>query len=200
HSLALAVAVARWAAVLGGRTLVLTTSLRACERIAAALGAHLAADTASGLQLLAQGQGSKRALLARFRAAAHGGAGAVMVASVSFWEGVDLPGDVLQLLVIDKLPFPSPGDPLTQARTLRARAEGLDSFQAVYLEKAALALKQGAGRLIRSASDRGVLVIADRRLLTQSYGGLLLGALPPMRRLMEEADMHKALTELLVGE
>lgn len=201
HSTALAAAVARWATVLGGRTLVLTTSLRACDRIAAALSVQTAPDgpdASTRLHILAQGQGSKRALLARFRAAALGGAGAVMVASASFWEGVDLPGDVLQLLVIDKLPFPSPGEPLTQARTLRARAQGLNAFHAAYVQKAALALKQGAGRLIRSASDRGVLVVADRRLLTQNYSGELLCVLPPMKRLVGEADMQKALAGLTV--
>lgn len=202
HSPALAAAVARWAEILGGRTLVLTTSLRACERIAAALvgqvppAGHPASGARANLQILAQGQGSKRALLARFRAAEHSGVGAVMVASASFWEGVDLPGEALQLLVIDKLPFPSPGDPLTQARVLRAGAQGLDAFRTVYLQKAALALKQGAGRLIRRASDTGILVIADRRLLTQTYGPDLLCALPPMKRLVSEVDMRGTLTKI----
>ncbi|AOW15551.1 hypothetical protein LPB072_10725 [Hydrogenophaga crassostreae] len=196
HSIALAASVAGWAAVLGGRTLVLTTSLRACTRIATALRELFANEAVHSLQVLAQGDGSKRSLLALFRAAEQSGPGAILVASASFWEGVDLPGDMLQLLVIDKLPFPSPGDPLAQARALRARAQGLDAFQEGYVQKAALALKQGAGRLIRSATDRGVLVIADRRLLTQSYGGPLLQALPPMTRLMNETDMQNALVRL----
>ena len=196
HSTALARSVAQWAQTLGGRTLVLTTSLRACERISKALRLELATATAPLLQILTQGEASKRSLLHRFRAAGEVDGGAVMVASASFWEGVDLPGDMLQLLVIDKLPFPSPGDPLTQARTLRARSQGLDAFHSNYVQKAALALKQGAGRLIRSASDRGVLVIADRRLLTQSYGSALLEALPPMTRLIDEADMRAALALL----
>lgn len=196
HGPVLAASVARWAQTLGGRTLVLTTSLRACARIASALREQFAPGGSSNLQVLAQGQGSKRALLARFRAAGRGGLGAIMVASATFWEGVDLPGDDLQLLVIDKLPFPSPGDPLTQARSRRAQAQGQDAFQAVYLQRAALALKQGAGRLIRRASDHGVLVVADRRLLTQSYGMALIDALPPMDRLWDEQDMQAALKRL----
>ena len=196
HGAALAGSVARWAQQLGGRTLVLTTSLKACARIAHALRQEFGLESGPALQVLAQGEASKRSLLSRFRAAGSEGAGAVMVASASFWEGVDLPGEVLQLLVIDKLPFPSPGDPLTQARELRARSQGLDVFHASYVQKAALALKQGAGRLIRSASDRGVLVIADRRLLTQSYGVGLLEALPPMARLVDESDMRAALARL----
>ena len=199
HSAALARSVARWAQRLGGRTLVLTTSLRACDRIVKALRIELGASKTPGLQVLAQGESSKRSLLARFRASEEVGAGAVLVASATFWEGVDLPGDLLQLLVIDKLPFPSPGDPLTQARSLRARNQGMDAFHSAYVQKAALALKQGAGRLIRGVNDRGVLVIADRRLLTQSYGNVLLEALPPMTRLIDEADMRARLA-LLVAD
>lgn len=199
HGAALASSVAQWAQRLGGRTLVLTTSLGACDRIVKALRIELGASKTLGLQVLAQGEASKRSLLARFRAAGEVGAGAVMVASATFWEGVDLPGDLLQLLVIDKLPFPSPGDPLTQARSLRARNQGMDAFHSAYVQKAALALKQGAGRLIRGVNDRGVLVIADRRLLTQSYGNVLLEALPPMTRLIDEADMRARLA-LLVAD
>jgi ATP-dependent DNA helicase DinG len=195
HSTALAASVARWADILGGRTLVLTTSLRACGRIAAALRKQSQAR----FRVLAQGEGSKRSLLHQFRATGKEGPGAVMVASASFWEGVDLPGDALQLLVIDKLPFPSPGDPLSQLKAQRARAQGLDPFHAVYEQKAALALKQGAGRLIRSATDRGILVIADRRLLTQRYGSRLLESLPPMARLVDEADMQGALARLVAS-
>jgi ATP-dependent DNA helicase DinG len=196
HSPALATLIAEWAQILGGRTLVLTTSLRASTRIAAALRVSASGAAGSGLHILAQGHGSKRALLSRFRQAAAAGQGAVLVASASFWQGVDLAGDVLQLLVIDKLPFPSPGDPLTRVRSQRAREQGLDDFRNCYLDKAALALKQGAGRLIRSASDRGVLVIADRRLLTQGYGAELLAALPDMRRLMDASEMRDALAQL----
>mgnify|MGYP002358209437 CR=1 FL=1 len=122
----------------------------------------------------------------------------MLIASAAFWEGVDLAGDVLQLLVIDKLPFPPPDDPLMQARGQRLQALGLSAFNDVFLPEAAMALKQGAGRLIRSETDRGVLVIGDRRLLTRSYGQRLLAALPDMRRLVDEADMASALDALVL--
>lgn len=197
HSEALAHEVARWATALGGRTLVLTTSMRACQRIAAVLRERLLhGPRGAGLQVLSQGQGARRALLERFRDAPAQSAGAVLVASGAFWEGVDLAGDVLQLLVIDKLPFPSPGDPMTQVRLLKARAQGDDPFLRGYLHPAGLALKQGAGRLIRSVSDQGVLVIADGRAVTQSYGPTLLAVLPDMPRLTSEEEMFDALHRL----
>jgi ATP-dependent DNA helicase DinG len=195
HSTLLAGQVAQWAEVLGGRTLVLTTSLRACERIAQTLRSQLDL-CGSPLEVLVQGEAPKGRLLERFRLAIEGSRGSVMVASSSFWEGVDLPGDALQLLVIDKVPFPSPGDPMTQARAMRASARGEDGFDAGYLNKAAMGLRQGAGRLIRRASDQGILVIGDRRLLTQAYGVRLLQALPPMRRLYDADEMHEALVRL----
>lgn len=196
HTPELARAVARWASRLGGRTLVLTTTLRATSRMATQLQALVSEGRCEPMQVLAQGHGSKRALLARFRAAAASPQGAVLVASASFWEGVDLAGDVLQLLVIDKLPFPPPDDPLIEARARQLERQGESAFSACYLPQAALALKQGAGRLIRSESDRGVLVIGDRRLLTRSYGQRLLGALPPMRRLVDEEELMVNLDEL----
>lgn len=195
HTPALAEAVARWASRLGGRTLVLTTTLRAADRLAAHLLGMMAQGRCAHLQVLAQGRGSRRALLERFRAA---GEASVLVASASFWEGVDLPGDALQLLVIDKLPFPPPDDPLTEARARQLEARGLNAFTEGLLPEAALALRQGAGRLIRSESDRGVLVIGDRRLISRSYGHQLLAALPVMRRLEDEAEMTQALDALVL--
>ncbi len=195
HTPALADAVARWASRLGGRTLVLTTTLRAAARMAEHLQGLVAQGRCAPLQVLAQGRLSKRALLARFRGATEA---SVLVASASFWEGVDLAGDVLQLLVIDKLPFPPPDDPLMQARGQRLEAQGLSAFNHAFLPEAAMALKQGAGRLIRSEADRGVLVIGDRRLLTRSYGNRLLAALPAMRRLVDEDDMAAALDALVL--
>jgi ATP-dependent DNA helicase DinG len=197
HTPRLAQAVARWASRLGGRTLVLTTTLRAASRMTDLLAEMLPAGPDAALQVLGQGRLSRRALLARFRAAAGvGQPGAILVASASFWEGVDLAGDVLQLLVIDKLPFPSPGDPLIEARAQKHTDAGLSAFNGVYLPQAAQALRQGVGRLIRSETDRGVLVIGDRRLLTRSYGNALLAALPPMRRLVDEDEVMRALEEL----
>lgn len=197
HTPVLAQAVARWATRLGGHTLVLTTTLRATVRLTEALQQMVGDGEREPLQLLCEGQMSRRALLARFRAAGRGeGAGAVLVASMAFWEGVDLAGDVLQLLVIDKLPFPPPDDPLVEARARQHEAEGRSAFRSSYLPQAALALKQGAGRLIRSETDRGVLVVADRRLLTRSYGNDLLEAMPPMRRLLDEAELLEELDQL----
>ena len=199
HAPALAREVAAWASRLGGRTLVLTTTLRASALMAEQIGVLVQQGRCGPLQVLAQGQLSKRALLTRFRAAADvPGPGAVLVASASFWEGVDLAGDVLQLLVIDKLPFPPPDDPLIEARADQLKARGQSAFNACYLPQAALALKQGAGRLIRSETDRGVLVIGDRRLLTRAYGNRLLAALPPMKRLLDESELMSELDALVL--
>ncbi|MDO9434108.1 ATP-dependent DNA helicase [Hydrogenophaga sp.] len=196
HTAALAESIARWASRLGGRTLVLTTTLRATAQIAQHLRTRVDQGRCAPLQVLEQGRASKRALLARFRNDTSGPS--VMVASAAFWEGVDLVGDALQLLVIDKLPFPPPDDPLMQARGNRIEAKGMSAFNDVWVPETAMALKQGAGRLIRSETDRGVLVIGDRRLLTRSYGSRLLAALPDMRRLMDEADMDAALDALVL--
>jgi ATP-dependent DNA helicase DinG len=200
HTPALAAAVARWASQLGGRTLVLTTTLKAARVMTETLQRLLARPGGHALEVLDAGQLSRRALLARFRAAGADPQhpGAVLVASMGFWEGVDLAGDVLQLLVMDKLPFPPPDDPLIEARARWSEAGGARAFDAVHLPEAAQALKQGAGRLIRSETDRGVVVIADRRLLTRAYAERLLAALPPMRRLVDEADMASALEALVL--
>jgi ATP-dependent DNA helicase DinG len=195
HTPALAEAVAWWASRLGGRTLVLTTTLRAARRLAAHLQWLVDQRRCAPLAVLDPGRQAQRAVLARFRAGSAGPA--VLVASMGFWEGVDLPGDVLQLLVIDKLPFAPPDDPLVEARTRASEAAGRDAFTDVLLPDCAQALQQGAGRLIRSATDRGVLVIADRRLLTRSYASVLMDVLPPMRRLVDEDDMALALDALL---
>jgi ATP-dependent DNA helicase DinG len=195
HTPALADAVARWASRLGGHTLVLTTTLKAASRMAEHLQGLVVQGRCAPLRVLAQGRLSKRALLARFR---EGSEPSVLVASASFWEGVDLAGDVLQLLVIDKLPFAPPDDPLMQARGQRLEAQGLSAFNDAFLPEAAMALKQGAGRLIRAETDQGILVIGDRRLVTRSYGNRLLQALPAMRRLVDEADMEAGLDALVL--
>jgi ATP-dependent DNA helicase DinG len=204
HPLVLARRIAPWVQRLGGRTMVLTTSLRALNIIAQELREQLKTDA---VEVLVQGELSKNELLERFRAYADGArarngeasayGGAVLVASVSFWEGVDVPGDALQLVVLDKLPFPVPDDPLTQARAKRLQAAGQSPFTAQVLPDTAVALKQGAGRLIRAESDKGVLVIGDQRLVTMGYGKRLLQAMPPMQRLASEADMLAYLDGLL---
>jgi len=136
-------------------------------------------------------------LMERFREGADAGrAGCVLIASASFWEGFDAPGDVLQLVVIDKLPFPPPGDPLVEARSQRLEGQGRSAFADYSLPEAAVALKQGAGRLIRRETDEGVLVVCDTRLASMSYGRRLLGALPPMRRLLDAQAFDQALDDL----
>ncbi len=187
------------AARLGGRTMVLTTTLRALRRIGELLGERFGAG--ADIEVLMQGSLPKRVLVERFRAGGSAGRpGCVLVASASFWEGVDLPGQALQLVVIDKLPFPPPGDPLVEARCRRLQAQGRSAFADHSVPEAAVALKQGAGRLIRRESDRGVLVVCDTRLVQMGYGRRLLAALPPMRRLPSPQAFEAALDELLAED
>lgn len=181
---------------LHGRTLVLTTTLRALREIGDALAQSFMANGA--VEVLVQGQWPKRYLMERFREAdSQGKPGCVLVASASFWEGFDVPGDALQLVVIDKLPFPPPGDPLVEARSQRIERSGKSAFAHYFLPEAAVALKQGAGRLIRSESDRGILVIGDTRLTTMGYGKRLLAALPPMQRLDTAESFDQAIDALV---
>ncbi len=183
------------AARLGGRTMVLTTTLRALRTIGDALAERF--PVSSGIEVLVQGALPKRVLMDRFRAGSAGGQrGCVLVASASFWEGVDMPGDALQLVIIDKLPFPPPGDPLVEARCRRIESEGRSAFADYSVPEAAVALKQGAGRLIRRETDTGLLVICDTRLTQMGYGRRLLAALPPMRRITNPAEFDAALAAL----
>lgn len=170
-------AAAHCAAALGGRTFVLTTTLRALRIVAQALETELAA-LGRPLAVLVQGTMAKGSLLERFRSTPS-----VLVGSQSFWEGVDVPGDALQCVMIDKLPFPPPNDPLVEARVRQLKAQGRNAFEAYFVAEAAVALKQGAGRLIRTETDQGLLVICDTRLLSARYGRRLLAALPPMSTL-----------------
>lgn len=188
HSQAVAVLAGDAALRLGGRTMVLTTTRRALHAIGAALQERLAGQ---GLTVLVQGQQPRHLLLQRLRQG-----GAVLVGAGSFWEGVDVPGDALQLLVIDKLPFAPPDDPLAQARAQRLEAAGRSAFREHALPEAAVALQQGAGRLIRHEADRGVLVVCDTRLRTMGYGKRLRAALPPMQWLASEAEFAQALQGL----
>ena len=167
-----------------GRTFVLCTSLRAMRRIHELIveGLQHAKDE---LPVLLQGEGSRTELLERFRRLGN----AVLVASQSFWEGVDVPGDALSLVVIDKLPFASPDDPVLAARVEHMQRQGLSPFIHHQLPRTVINMKQGAGRLIRSERDRGVLCICDPRMIDKSYGKVVWRSLPPMRRtrLEEEA-------------
>ncbi|MDY0309149.1 MAG: ATP-dependent DNA helicase [Castellaniella sp.] len=158
-----------------GGVLVLCTTLRAVDRVADAL---LRGMLASDRPVMRQGEASRGVLLERFRAAGN----AVLVGSTSFWEGIDVPGDALTLVAIDKLPFAPPDDPVLEARLNVCRAEGGNPFMEYQLPQAALLLKQGAGRLIRSETDWGVLVVGDGRLVDKPYGRLLWQGLPPFAR------------------
>jgi ATP-dependent DNA helicase DinG len=195
HMTRVAQSAAQWAARLGGRTMVLTTTLRALRGIADILRETF--DASGELEVLVQGDLPKRVLIERFRrGSSNGEAGCILVASASFWEGIDVPGDALQLVIIDKLPFPPPNDPMAEARSKHIESEGRSAFNDYFLPEAAVALKQGAGRLIRRETDQGVLVVCDTRLVAMGYGKRLMKALPPMQRLNTEAELLERL-ELL---
>jgi ATP-dependent DNA helicase DinG len=173
------VAEAAWPLVAAnrGRAFFLCTTLRAIREIADRLAALDAAE-GTGLHLLVQGDAPRPELLERFRVARA----PVLIGSAGFWEGVDVAGDALSLVVIDKLPFAPPDDPVVKARGEAMRRAGRDPFSHDQLPAAALALKQGAGRLIRSETDRGVLMVCDERLATRGYGRRLIASLPPFTR------------------
>ena len=128
--------------------------------------------------LFVQGEQPRSVLLEQFRDSGEG----VLLGSSSFWEGVDVIGDALTLVVIDKLPFAAPDDPVMEARSDVLRNSGGNPFTQLYLPQAVIALKQGAGRLIRDVKDRGALVICDPRIRTKSYGSMFRNSLPPMRQ------------------
>jgi ATP-dependent DNA helicase DinG len=195
HSMQVAVLAADAVRRLGGRTMVLTTTLRALRAIGESLQARF--EGSLEVEVLVQGQWPKRRLIERFREGASGGGpGCVLVASASFWEGIDVPGEALELVIIDKLPFPPPGDPLVEARAQRLEAQGRSAFNDYFVPEAAVALKQGAGRLIRRESDHGLLVVCDTRLVSMGYGRRLLAALPPMRRIQSPDEFSDALERL----
>jgi ATP-dependent DNA helicase DinG len=189
HPSAVADIAARCTRALGGRTFVLTTTLRALQTVGTQLQESLADD---GIAVLVQGQHPKRVLMQRFVSEGR----AVLVGSQSFWEGIDVPGDALQCVIIDKLPFPPPNDPLVEARVKKLEREGRNAFNEYFVAEAAVSLKQGAGRLIRSESDRGLLVVCDPRLAAMGYGRRLLAALPPMARVASEEEALGWLSEL----
>lgn len=169
-----------------GRTLLLFTSYRMMHEAAQLLLERC------DLPLLVQGEAPKRQLLADFVATPE----AVLLATASFWEGVDIPGDDLCCVVIDKLPFAAPDEPLIQARIEDCRRRGLDPFAVIQLPAAVLTLKQGAGRLIRDVSDRGVLMVCDNRLVNRPYGRIFMHSLPPMRRSREQAEAVALLQQI----
>ncbi|WP_095992643.1 ATP-dependent DNA helicase [Cystobacter fuscus] len=168
---AVAEEIVRLCEVTGGRAFVLFTSLRNMER------AHALARHRLPYQVLLQGERPKQQLLEAFRSQPS-----VLFAAHSFWEGVDVPGDALSLVIIDRLPFASPGDPLVAARIRQLEARGEAPFGGYQLPQAALALRQGFGRLIRTRADRGIVALLDRRIVTKSYGRSFLASLPPAWR------------------
>jgi ATP-dependent DNA helicase DinG len=166
-----------------GRAFLLFTSLRAMQRAHEILQAEF---DRRGLDypLLLQGEGSRSELLTRFRSLGN----AVLLGSQSFWEGVDVRGEALSLVIIDKLPFAPPDDPVLAARIAQLNKQGHNAFMEYQLPRAIITLKQGAGRLIRDETDRGVLMICDPRLITKAYGKRIWQSLPPMRRTRIEAE------------
>jgi ATP-dependent DNA helicase DinG len=166
-----------------GRAFFLFTSLRAMQRAHEILQAEF--DRRGwDYPLLLQGEGSRSELLTRFRTLGN----AVLLGSQSFWEGVDVRGEALSLVIIDKLPFAPPDDPVLAARIAQLNKQGRNAFMEYQLPRAIITLKQGAGRLIRDETDRGVLMICDPRLISKPYGKRIWQSLPPMKRTRTEAE------------
>lgn len=167
-----------------GRAFVLCTSLRAMREVHALLKD---AFSSKGMEypLLLQGDSARNELLERFRKLGN----AVLVGSQSFWEGVDVRGEALSAVIIDKLPFAPPDDPVLSARIDKMNAEGRNAFMEYQLPYAVITLKQGAGRLIRDETDTGVLMICDPRLISKPYGRRIWQSLPPFRRTRELTDV-----------
>ncbi len=168
-----------------GRAFLLFTSHRSLRR-----AAELLADRVR-FPLYVQGEQPRSLLLEQFRESGHG----VLLGSSSFWEGVDVIGEALSLVVIDKLPFAAPDDPVMEARSSSLRRSGGNPFTQLYLPQAVIALKQGAGRLIRDVNDRGALVVCDPRIRTKSYGRVFLESLPPMKLADDRAEVERFLND-----
>jgi ATP-dependent DNA helicase DinG len=167
----------------GGRTLALFTSYRAMHRAVDALRPRLPHP------VLAQGDLPKPRLVDRFASEPE----TCLFATMSYWQGIDVPGPSLSLVTIDRLPFPRPDDPLLQARRDRA---GDQAFTTIDVPRAATLLAQGTGRLIRTATDRGAVAILDPRLATARYGPKIVAALPRMRRTRDRAEVERFLRQL----
>ncbi len=177
-------------ALTGGGTFVLCTSHRALRVFEAAL------RPAVGERLLVQGESPKHLLLQRFRDDGN----AVLVATASFWEGVDVPGPALRMVIVDRIPFPVPSDPLHEARCRLIEKRGGNSFAEYMLPTAAIALQQGFGRLLRLESDRGIVAVLDRRLTSKAYGNTLLASLPPAPRVTTWDGLRQAWERLTAGD
>lgn len=168
----------------GGRTFFLCTTLRAVKRAAERLADEFK-QRGLNFPLFVQGEKGRTELLDQFRAAGNG----VLIGSQSFWEGVDVRGDALSLVIIDKLPFAPPDDPVLAARIEVMEKQGKNGFMHHSLPEAIINLKQGAGRLIRDEGDRGVLMICDPRLISKPYGKRIWQSLPPFKRTRDTAEV-----------
>jgi ATP-dependent DNA helicase DinG len=168
-----------------GRSFFLFTSLRAMREARGWLESGMQ-RTGMDFPLLMQGEGAKSELLERFRRLGN----AVLLGSQSFWEGVDVRGEALSLVIIDRLPFAPPDDPVLAARIDKINNEGRNAFLEYQVPEAVITLKQGAGRLIRDEVDRGVLMICDPRLVTKPYGRRIWQSLPPMTRTRELSEVR----------
>ena len=172
--------IAELVAMTGGGAFVLCTSTRAMKSLSARLRGRVAGP------LMVQGERPKHLLLSRFRSSGH----AVLVATMSFWEGVDVPGWALRLVVLDKIPFAPPHDPVVAARCAALDREGGNGFTQYSVPSAAMTLKQGFGRLIRTQKDAGLVAILDRRIIKRGYGRALLAGLPPARRMRKTDEVR----------
>ncbi|MBT8070286.1 MAG: ATP-dependent DNA helicase [Gammaproteobacteria bacterium] len=173
-----------------GRAFMLFTSHRALKQ-----AAELLSDTIDH-PLFVQGEMPRSMLLEAFRNSGDG----ILLGSASFWGGVDVMGEALSLVIIDKLPFAPPNDPVMVARSNQLRQHGGNPFMELFLPQAVIALKQGAGRLIRDVNDRGVLVICDRRLNTKGYGSVFLESLPPMRQTLDRDQVLEFFKDETTGD
>jgi ATP-dependent DNA helicase DinG len=168
----------------GGRAFLLFTSHRALREAAQLLLAHL--GTTLNSPLLVQGEAPREVLLKRFRELGN----AVLLGTSSFWEGVDVQGAALSVVIIDKLPFAVPEDPVLKARLSAIERRGGNAFREEQLPQAVLTLKQGVGRLLRAQEDFGVIMLCDRRLQSRSYGQVFLASLPPMPRTEQLSEVQ----------
>jgi ATP-dependent DNA helicase DinG len=166
--------------ITGGRAFALFTSLRNM------VGVHQRVRARLNYQVLLQGEHPKSVLLERFKQEPS-----VLFASQSFWEGVDVPGDALSMVIIDRLPFASPGDPLVAARVDQLKRRGEDAFNVYQLPQAAISLRQGFGRLIRTQKDRGIVALLDKRIRTKAYGQVFLASLPRLPRFENREALAK---------
>jgi ATP-dependent DNA helicase DinG len=173
--------------ITNGGAFVLATSLRSMRALHERLRSRL-----PDVRLFCQGEAPKRALIQTFRSAGD----AVLVATMSFWQGVDVPGRALRLVILEKAPFAVPTDPIVRARAEALAEEGKNPFIDYYVPGAALTLKQGFGRLIRTERDAGIVALLDERVLRRGYGRRLIAALPPARRTERLEDVRAFFSDI----